>query len=311
MKLQSLIEQYISYRQSLGEQQKGNGRTLRAFGRFIGAKAELADVRSEQVSAFLEGTGPITLTWHIKLNVLRVFYEYAISRGYAVATPLPVIIRKRPPAFIPYIYSTTELRCLLRTAKSHRRRGLDIRPDTLHTMILTLYGTGLRIQELIDLNRTDVNFVDSTITVRHGKFAKTRLVPFGPQLHRVLQDYVKKHPASSPEKPLLVTCHGIRVKTVSFQYDYRILCELADIRRTDGARYQPRIHDLRHTFAVHRLTSWYRQGADVQKLLPMLSVYLGHVNIQATQVYLSMTPELLAEANHRFEKYTTQEVGHD
>jgi integrase/recombinase XerD len=311
MKLQSLIEQYISYRQSLGGKHNESGRRLRAFGRFIGAKAELADVRLEQVSTFLAGTGPITLTWHLKLNTLRVFYKYAISRGYAVTTPLPVIIRKLPPAFIPYIYSIAELRRLLRTAKSYHRPRLRVEPDTLHTMILTLYGTGLRIQELIDLNRMDVNFADSTIKVRDGKFGKTRLVPFGPQLCRALRGYVKRHPVSPPENSLFVTCLAVRVKPLAFRVNYRILCELTGIRRTDGARYQPRIHDLRHTFAVHRLTSWYRQGADVQKLLPLLSVYLGHVNIQATQKYLSMTPELLAEANHRFEKYTTQEVGHD
>src|SRR5216684_4319421 len=148
MKLQSLIEQYISYRQSLGGKQNESGRRLRAFGRFIGTKAELADVRLEQVSTFLAGTGPITLTWHLKLDTLRVFYKYAISRGYVVAAPLPVIIRKRPPAFIPYIYSIAELRRLLRTAKSHHQRRLRVEPDTLHTMILTLYAIGLRIQEL-------------------------------------------------------------------------------------------------------------------------------------------------------------------
>ena len=311
MNVQSLIEQYISHRQSLGEQQKTNGRTLRAFGRLVGEEAMLADVRLEQVSSFLAGTGPITLTWHIKLGVLRVFYDYAISRGHVTAAPLPVIIPKRPPAFVPYIYTRAELRHLLRVAKSDRRRGMDIAPDTLHTMILMLYGTGLRIQELIDLNRADVNFADSIIKVQQGKFGKTRLVPFGPQLHGALQGYVKRHPVPSPASPLLVTRHVARVKTPAFQYNYRFLCQQAGIRRTDGARYQPRIHDLRHPIAVHRLTAWYQQGADVQKLLPLLSVYLGHVNIQATQRYLSMTPELLAEANHRFEQYAATEARHD
>jgi integrase len=86
--------------------------------------------------------------------------------------------------------------------------------------------------------------------------------------------------------------------------------ETARVRRTDGSRYQPRLHDLRHTFAVHRLTSWYRQGACVQKLLPQLSVYMGHVYLASTVVYLSMTPELLTEANNRFERYARQEGNH-
>jgi integrase/recombinase XerD len=104
---------------------------------------------------------------------------------------------------------------------------------------------------------------------------------------------------------------GGRVNQYTLENCFRRVREKAGIRRDDGARYQPRLHDLRHTFAVHRLTSWYRQGADVQKLLPQLSVYLGHVHLAATQVYLSMTPELLAEANARFERYAGKEGKHD
>jgi integrase/recombinase XerD len=97
----------------------------------------------------------------------------------------------------------------------------------------------------------------------------------------------------------------------TLQARFRRVCQKAGIRRSDSASYQPRLHDLRHSFAVDRMTSWYRQGADVQKLLPQLSVYLGHVHLAATAVYLSMTPALLAEANARFERYAQQEVSHD
>ena len=85
----------------------------------------------------------------------------------------------------------------------------------------------------------------------------------------------------------------------------------AGVSRTDGARYQPRLHDFRHAFVGHRLTSWYRAGADVQRLLPQLSTYLGHVGVTATQVYLTMTPELLREACLRFERYADQEGHHE
>ena len=84
----------------------------------------------------------------------------------------------------------------------------------------------------------------------------------------------------------------------------------AGIRRADGAYFQPRLHDFRSSFAVHRLVTWYQQEANVQKLLPRLSTYLGHVSIQSTQVYLKMTPELLREANCRFERYALSEVDH-
>ena len=100
------------------------------------------------------------------------------------------------------------------------------------------------------------------------------------------------------------------MKPDTLQHNFRILCDRAGIRRTDGAHEQPRMHDLRHTFAVHRLTSWYQQGADVQRLLHHLSVYLGHVHLRHTQVYLSMTPELLREASQRFERYAGKEGRH-
>jgi integrase len=104
---------------------------------------------------------------------------------------------------------------------------------------------------------------------------------------------------------------GARVKRPTAEKCFRRMCEQAGVRRADGASYQPRLHDLRHTFAVHRLTSWYRQGANVQQLLAQLSVYLGHVHLAATQVYLSMTPELLHEASVRFDRYVADEDGHD
>lgn len=310
MNLQALIDQFIVYRQSLGEQWPSYCH-LRGFGRFVGPNVEVANVSPDQVNRFLAGAGPITLNWHIKLSGLRSFYEYAVSRGYVSKAPLPTVLPKRPPAFVPYIYSREEIRRLLCAAKSDNRYRAGIKSDTLHTIVLVLYGTGMRVQEAMNLDRVDVNFADSIMKVRQGKFGKTRLVPFGSQLYRALQEYAKRNPAVPGENAFFTSRYGRRIKSDTFHHNYRILCERADIRRADGGRYQPRVHDLRHTFAVHRLTSWYRQGADVQKLLPLLSVYLGHVHIRATQVYLSMTPELLEEAGNRFESYAaTKEACH-
>ena len=95
-----------------------------------------------------------------------------------------------------------------------------------------------------------------------------------------------------------------------FRTRFQRLRNHAEVRRSEDARYQPRLHDLRHTFAVHRLTAWYRQGADVQRLLYHLSVYLGHAHLAATQVYLTMTPELLHQAGTRFERYARGEDSH-
>ncbi len=307
MNLQSLIDQFIVYRQSLGEQWPSYCH-LRGFGRFVGPNVEVANVSPEQVNSFLAGAGPITLSWHIKLSVLRSFYQYAVSRGYVDKAPLPAIVPKRPPAFVPYVYSHDELARLVQAAKSFERPSLG--PGTLHLILLLLYATGLRVGELLRLDRADVNLPECLLKVRQSKFGKTRLVPFAPQLQKILLEHHNRHSASGEGTPLIAMRSGGRLKADTLHHSYRTLCAQIGISRADGGRYQPRIHDLRHTFAVHRLTSWYRQGADVQKLLPLLSVYLGHVHIRATQVYLSMTPELLEEASNRFECYaTTKEAG--
>ncbi len=106
-----------------------------------------------------------------------------------------------------------------------------------------------------------------------------------------------------PEAPFLVGRTGQALAIPTVQQAFRDLRTYAGILRTDGARYQPRLHDLRHAAAVNRLIAWYRAGADVQKLLPKLSIYLGHVNLSSTQKYLTMTPELLHEASICFEQY--------
>ena len=308
MTLQALIDQFIVYRQSLGEQWPSYCH-LRGFGRCVGPNVEVANVSPEQGNSFLAGTGPITLSWHIKLSGLRSFYGYAVSRGYVGKAPLPAIVPKRPPTFVPYVYSHDELARLLQAAKSFERSSLE--PGTLPLILLLLYAAGLRVGELVRLDRADVNLPECLMKVRQSKFGKTRLVPFAPQLQKALLEHHNRHSASGEGAPFFAVRSGGRLKADTLRHYYRILCDQVGISRADGGRYQPRIHDLRHTFAVHRLTSWYRQGADVQKLLPLLSVYLGHVHIRATQVYLSMTPELLEEAGNRFELYAaTKEVWH-
>jgi site-specific recombinase XerD len=315
MKLQPLIEHYVTFRQALGERFKTNAAILRAFGRTLGCQADVASVQVEQVNAFLSGAGPITRTWHEKHNALLGFYRYAVSRGYATTMPLPAFVPKRPEPFVPYIYSPEDLRRLLDAADSCQGRRFAIEPITLRTAVLLLYAAGLRVREAIHLNRPDVDLASGVLLVRQTKFFKDRLVPIGGQLTPVLVRYAQRAGTgvvAGPEPaPFLTTRAGRRLEHHALQDSFQRLRERAGVRRTDGARYQPRLHDLRHTFAVHRLTSWYRQGADVQKLLPVLSVYLGHAHLASTQAYLSMTPELLQLANRRFERYAGKGGGHD
>ena len=308
MNLQSLIDQFIVYRQSLGEQWPSYCH-LRGFGRFVGPTADVAEVTSKQVNSFLARAGRITLSWHIKLSGLRTFYRYAVSRGYVDNAPLPTILPKRPPAFVPYVYSHEELARLLQAAKISRSPiSLEPEPCT-HSAVDLCHGAARRRAGSSGSGGCQPSA--GSMKVRQSKFGKTRLVPFAPQLQKALLEHHNRHSASGEGVPFFAMRSGGRLKADTLRHGYRVLCDRIGINRADGGRYQPRIHDLRHTFAVHRLISWYRQGADAQKLLPLLSVYLGHVHIRATQVYLSMTPELLEEAGNRFERYaTTKEACH-
>lgn len=315
MNLQQLLEQYVAYRQALGERFLTNACILRAFGRSCPAPIDITDVTHDHVRAFLDGTGPITSAWHKRYSALRGFYRYALSRGYVAVAPLPAILPQQPPAFVPYIYTREDLQRLLAAADSSLHPRSCLEPATLRTVLLLLYGTGLRVREALALNRTDVDLDGAVLTVRRTKFFKTRWVPFGRDVGQVLARYARQaRPAGAvpaTETPFFTTRAGGRLNQSTFTHTFRRVCEQAGIRRHDGARYQPRLHDLRHTFALHRLTSWYQQGADVQRLLPQLSVYLGHTHLAATQVYLSMTPELLHQASLRFEHYAVEEPHHD
>lgn len=291
MRLQPLTERYIAYRQALGESFQTNAIILRAFARTIGARADVAAIRARQVRAFLDGTGPVTSGWHVRHNALLGFYRYAVTRGYVAASPLPTVLPQRPPPFIPHIYTQDELRRLLRATDSYQRLRSSMEPITMRTLVLLLYGTGLRVREAVSLDRADVDLEGLLLTVRQTKFHKTRLVPFGPQLGAALAQYLARRPApsaSAEPAPFFTMRTGARVKRPTAEHCFRRICDQAGVRRADAASYQPRLHDLRHTFAVHRLTSWYRQGADVQKLLPQLSVYLGHAHLISTQVYLTV-----------------------
>ena len=141
---------------------------------------------------FLAGHGPITRYWFAKYDALRGFYRYAVSRGYVATLPLPTWLPKRPPPFVPYIYSHEELGRLFEAAAAYQ--GCVVEATTIHTVVLLLYGAGLRLCEAINLDRADVDADQAVLTIRQTKFGKTRLVPFGPQLGGALAQYAVRRP---------------------------------------------------------------------------------------------------------------------
>jgi integrase/recombinase XerD len=313
--LNDLITHYVAFRKALGERFHTQAVILRCFCRAIGPQTQVRRIQADAVAAFLAGTGPITSRWRSRYSTLKGFFRFSVSRGHLEEMPLPTDQPKCAPPVVPYIYSRDDLRRLLNAIPLFRRRPSKIAPSTLRAILLLLYGTGLRNSEALRLSVTDVDLPNSVLTIRETKFFKSRLVPIGRDLTSVLSDYARwrsgMYPSAGHESPFFLSRNGLAIPPNRLRVVFQSLREYAGVRRSDGSRFQPRLHDLRHTFAVHRLTKWYRQGADVQRLVHHLSVYLGHASLRDTTTYLSMTPELLQEASTRFERYACGENSHE
>jgi integrase len=310
MKLHAAVEQYIGLKTSLGFRFRADSVILRAFRRAMGC-VKLGDVKPTRVRAYLDGTGPLTRFWERKWVTLRGFYRFAQARGLVRQSPWPKVPPKPPPPFVPYIYSRAELRRLLAAVPAEPIAGLT--PATLRTLLLLLYGAGLRLSEALNLNEAQVDLEACLLTICQSKFFKTRWVPISPQLAQFLARYRAPHPhrVGNRGRPFFRSVTGEPVRRSAAERAFRTLRQAARVQRSDGARYQPRLHDLRHTFAVHRLLAGYRQGADVQSLLPALATYLGHMDVAATQHYLTLSPELSRHASRRFEEYAFPGGSHE
>ena len=317
MKLANVVEDYVALKRSTGLRFRTAGTILKAFSRAAGP-IDVNDVGQEAVQGFLNGSKLVTSTWHLKHYTVAGLFRFAVQRGLVSTSPVSYLVPKRPPYAKPYIYSADELRRLLDGTKAldlrHPRSGQPARIPglTFRTLILLLYGAGLRLSEALTLTVDDVDLSANLLVVRMTKFFKTRLLPIGPKLSSALSLYAEKRLALVDRPPsgntFLLRRRGTGISRYAAERYFRILRSRLGIERRDGAYFQPRLHDFRHTFAVHRLVAWYREGADVQLLLPKLSTYLGHVRLAETQHYLTMTPDLLREAGRRFERYANPQV---
>ena len=306
MTLFEAIDAYITLKRSLGAVFSADTRILRSFARALGDVA-VHDIDPEATREFCRGKGAPTRWWERKDETLRGFFAWLVNRGHLAACPLPAHRPRVPRSFQPYIYSRDELQRLLDATAVLKDSRFPLRETTFRTLLLALYAAGLRPGEGLRLRCRDVDLHERVLTINDTKFFMSRLVPIGAALTDALLAYSTKRrhlPMPAAAQSAFFASHtGAPISRGQLERAFARVRAHAAVHGPPGVRRQPRLHDARHSFAVHRLVAWYREGADVQTCLPLLATYLGHVNLSGTQAYLPMTPELLDEASKRFARY--------
>jgi integrase/recombinase XerD len=238
--------------------------------------------------------------------VTRQFCLYLRRYNPATCEPDPLLGRRPPSQFKPRIIQPVEMRALL-AAIANVVPGCRsaLRPCTYRTLLMLLYCTGMRISEALGLQVGDVDLRERVITIRETKFYKSRLVPFSGGLSKLLRDYQRERlrltGAPARGAPFFPNIGGGHLSLCSVEGVWQKLIRSAALRV--GAAHGPRLHDLRHSFATLRLATWYREGADVEAMLPRLATYLGHVEVASTYRYLTVLPQTLLAASERFRSY--------
>jgi integrase len=238
--------------------------------------------------------------WAFRLSAVRGFAGYLHALDPAHEVPPADLLPRRPRRAAPYLYSEAEIAALI--AAADRLRG-RLRQATYRTLIGLLAVTGMRVGEAIRLDCRDVDLDHGVVTVREGKFGKSRELPLHPSTVAALRRYLRqrdRHRPAPASDAALISPAGTRLLYCNVHATFRRLRAHAGLR---SATCRPRIHDLRHTFAVRTLLEWYRAGVDVRARLPLLSTYLGHVHPKDSYWYLSAAPELLTLAGQRLDEH--------
>lgn len=308
--LAKTIQRLISLRQIGGANYQAQARLLLYFDHFL-VEQKLLEPRFNQplIEAYEKTLS--RLAPRVQANrmcVVRQLGEYLCRSDPHAYVPEPMRTTSSHDTFVPYIFSEIEVQDLMTAAASLPPTGA-LRGLTYQTLFGLLYSTGLRIGEAMALKLADFHRQDDRLYVAEGKFRKARWVPLSPTTAQALSRYVRQRPQTgshrSPDSPLFLNQRGHCLKHCTVCHTFHRLLQQCDIH---GRCRRPRLHDLRHSFAVHRLLAWYHDGKDINARLTWLATYMGHVDIRATQVYLHPTAELLEQVNDRFHQHYLQHV---
>jgi integrase len=298
---------YLAHQRALGRGYDNEERVLSSVCRFL-AKAAAKDLDQVLFDRWCDTLGDLAAnTRRARQLIVRKFCLYRRRDEPRCFVPDPLYFARLQPYRDPILVEPEQVARMLAAAdRLAPTPGSPLLPAVMRIAIVLLYTAGLRRGELLRLTLDDVEPRSGVLRIRESKFHKSRLVPLSPDARSELQCYLRKRLAlgldSRPAAPLLCnTARGLRPYTgTGISGDIHRLFEAAGVRTSDGR--QPRVHDMRHSFAVQALIRWYRAGADVQSQLPRLAMYMGHVSIVSTAYYLRFVPALASLASERFEQ---------
>jgi len=298
-------EDYLALRRAGGYQLLGHDKLLADFADYL-EQAEVAAVTTAVCLAWAAGEEAATrIAIAKRLSVVRRFCRYLRSLDDRTEVPPVNLVAPQVGRVTPYLYSKTEIVALMDAAGRLRP---PLRAATYRTLIGLMASTGIRRGEAAGLRRDDVDLADDVLLVHYAKGGKSRLVPIHPSTTDALGSYAECRDRLCPgaKAPTFFVSGPGRPLNASVSYVFRQLADEAGISAAPGRR-PPRLHDLRHTFAVATLLRWYDDGEDVVARVPILSTYLGHLGPKETYWYLEATPELMAAAVRRLEAFLGDE----
>ena len=304
------IEQFIAHKRALGRRYDVEENTLALFDAYLVANhvTGLPEISVELIDRFLTSRPrPHPRSYnHLRCTLGRLF-TWLVGQGRLDRTPVQSGPRRGTYQRQPFIFDVALARRLLDLVQTLPDKGGTVqRGQTYHAMLAILYGLGLRVGEVCRLTIADVDFNRCLLMIRETKFYKSRLVPFGPKLAELLKAHLQRKTQQSgngtPDAPLFALRGGRAINPCTVSQTFHHLVPRLALAVPPGCS-PPRLHDLRHSFAVGTLLRWYRSGEDPQAHLLALATFLGHVDVNSTAVYLTTTQALLEEANRRFEAF--------
>jgi integrase len=298
--LANRLSAYLTLRRSLGFKLERQGQLLASFVAWMD-EADESTVTVELALAWAtQPVGADPSWWGARLGAVRIFAAHLQSSDPATEVPPADLLSAGSRRAEPFGYTDADIARILAAARSIRS---PLRAATYETLIGLLAATGMRVGEALRLDRCDVDLSDGAVRVLSSKFEKSRQIPLHPTVTAALSDYTRLRSRLSPcpvAPSFFVSTTGTRLIYSNVQFTFQGLVRVAGIEAR-SQRCRPRIHDLRHRFAVHTLLGWHRAGIEVEPMLPVLSTYMGHVDPSSTYWYLQATPELLAGVVDRLE----------